>query len=89
MKYLAIAVAASALSLAACTSSNNDTADNADLNQPVAEDLNQSAMDAANDADTANSEALSDQMNQLNGTAPATDNTMSASDAQEQNVAGM
>ena len=84
MKLLAIAVAASALSLAAC-SSNDDAVENADLNQPAMEDLNQSASDAANDA---NAESLGDQMNQLNSTAP-TENTQSPSDAQEQNVAGM
>ena len=89
MKLLVIAVAASALTLAACSSGNNDDAvENADLNQPAEEDLNQAAMDAANDAANAEAEALSDQMNQLNNTAPA-ENTMTASDAQEQNVAGM
>lgn len=85
MKLLAIAVAASALSLAACSSSNSDAVENADLNQPAMEDLNQAASDAASDA---NAESLGDQMNQLNSTAPA-ENTQSPSDAQEQNVAGM
>ena len=76
--------------VAACTSgTNEDAVENADLNQPAAEDLDQAAMDAANDAANAEAEALSDQMNQLNSTAPAAENTMTASDAQEQNVAGM
>jgi hypothetical protein len=88
MKFLAIALTASALGLAACSSGNDDAVENADLNQP-AEDLNQAAMDAANDAANADAEALGDQMNQLNSTAPAADNSLSPSDAQEQNVAGM
>jgi len=90
MKYLSIAIAASALSLAACSSgTNEDAVENADLNQPAEEDLNQAAMDAANDAANAEAEALADQMNQLNNAAPAADNTMTPSDAREQNVAGM
>lgn len=89
MKTLALALASSALALAACSSGNDDAVDNADLNQPVAEDLNQAASDAANAAANAQAEALGDQMNQLNAADAATDNAVNPDDAQEQNVAGM
>jgi hypothetical protein len=73
-----------ALALSACSSGGD--ADNAAMNEPSVEELNQSASDAANDAEAA---SLGDQLNELeNAPAPA-DNTVDPSDAQEQNVAGM
>ena len=87
MKRLAFAVAgAAALTLAGCNSSNQDQVNNVELNQPTADELNQAASDAANDAANAEAAALGEQEKQLQAN---TDNTTDASDAQEQNVAGM
>jgi len=77
-----------AIGLSACNSSNQDTVNNAELNQP-ATDLNALSNDAANDA---NSEAatLGNQQAELNAeNAAAQDNTTNPSDAQEQNVDAM
>src|SRR5689334_19465032 len=77
-----------ALGLAACNSSNQDTVNNAELNQP-ASDLNALSSDAANDA-AANSATLGNQQAELNAeNAAAEDNTTNPSDAQEQNVDAM
>ena len=84
MNKLIFALAGATLALSAC--SGGGDADNAATNEPSVEDLNQAASDAANDAEAA---ALGDQLNELeNAPAPA-DNIADASDAQEQNVAGM
>ena len=85
MNKLIIALAGAGLTLSACSSGGD--ADNAAMNEPSVEELNQSASDAANDAEAA---ALGDQLNELENTpAPATENVADSSDAQEQNVAGM
>ena len=87
MKKLVFALAGAALALSACNSGDEAT-DNGTLNAASTEDLNQAASDAANAAE-AEAAALGDQLNQLEN-APATSGTEeSASDAQEQNVAGM
>ena len=84
MNKLIFALGGATLVLAACSSGGD--ADNAAMNEPSVEELNQAASDAANDAEAA---ALGDQLNELeNAPAPA-DNVADASDAQEQNVAGM
>jgi hypothetical protein len=84
MNKLIIALAGTTLGLAACSSGGD--ADNAAMNEPSVEELNQAASDAANDAEAA---ALGDQLNELeNAPAPA-DNAVNPDDAQEQNVAGM
>jgi hypothetical protein len=84
MNKLIFAVAGATLALSACSSGGD--ADNAAMNEPSVEQLDQSASDAANDAEAA---ALGDQLNELeNAPAPA-DNAVNPSDAQEQNVAGM
>lgn len=84
MNKLILALAGATLGLTACSSGGD--ADNAAMNEPSVEELNQSASDAANDAEAA---ALGDQLNELeNAPAPA-DNAVDPSDAQEQNVAGM
>ncbi len=88
MRKLVIALAATAsLSLAACSGSNQDAVENAELNQPAA-DLNAMSLDAANDAANAEAEALGTQQQQLEE-APAADNTANPADADEQNVTGM
>jgi hypothetical protein len=76
-----------ALTLGACHNSNQDAVQNAELNQPNADELNQLSSDAANDA--ANSATLGNQQNQLEQNAAADTNTVNPTDAQEQNVSGM
>lgn len=89
MKKLGFAVTvAAAATLAACSSSNQDQVNNAELNQPSAE-LNDLSTNAANDA-AAESAALGNQAAQLNSeNAAASDNVTNPDDAQEQNVSGM
>jgi hypothetical protein len=89
MKRLVFAFAgAAALSLAACSGNNQDQVNNAEMNQPSADELNQAAMDAANDAANAEAAALGAQQNALENQSTA-DNAANPSDAQEQNVSGM
>lgn len=89
MRKLVIALIATAsLSIAACGSNNQDAIENAELNQPAADDLNAISLDAANDAANAEAEALGTQAQQLEQ-APADDNTTNPADADEQNVTGM
>ena len=89
MKSIAFAlIGAASVSLAGCNFTNQDTVDNAEMNQPAPE-LNGLANDAANDAN-AEAPALGSQEDQLNDTnAAAEDNATNPSDDQEQNVAGM
>ena len=89
MKSIAFAlIGAASVSLAGCNFTNQDTVDNAEMNQPAPE-LNSLANDAANDAN-AEAAALGSQEDQLNDTnAAAEDNATNPSDDQEQNVAGM
>jgi hypothetical protein len=88
MKRLVFAFAgAAALSLAGCSGNNQDQVNNAEMNQPSADELNQAAMDAANDAANAEAAALGAQQNALDNI--STDNAENPSDAQEQNVSGM
>ena len=86
MKRLAFALTgAAALALSAC-GGNQDQVNNAELNQPSPDELNelsnQAAMDAANEA-----AALGNQEAQLNEAPP--EDTTSPTDEQEQNVSGM
>lgn len=90
MKKLVFALTATAvLSLAACSGDNQDALDNAEMNQPSADDLNAMSMDAANDAANAEAEALGTQAQQLEQAAPAEDNNTNPTDEDEQNVSGM
>lgn len=87
MKRLVFLVAgAAALSLAACNRNNQDQVQNAELNQPAADQLNELSSEAANDAANAEAAALANQQQQQNA---VEDNTVNPSDAQEQNVSGM
>lgn len=74
---------AAVLTLAACSSNNQDTVENAEMNQP-ASDLNALSTDAANDAEAT---ALGTQEQQLENT--DADNTVNPEDSDEQNVSGM
>jgi len=84
MNKVIFAIAGATLALSACSSGGD--ADNAAMNEPSVEELNQAASDAANDAEAA---ALGDQLNQLENTPAPADPAVDPSDAQEQNVAGM
>lgn len=89
MTRLTFAIAGAAaltLSLAGCTSSDEDTLNTAEVNM-ANEDLNAMADDAAADAANAEAVALGTQEQQLEqeNAAAAT----SPTDADEQNVAGM
>ena len=87
MKRLAFAIGgAAALALAGCSGSNQDAVNNAELNQPAAEDLNGLANDAAANAED---QALGNQqqLNEQNAAAP--ENGPNPSEAEEKNVDAM
>ena len=86
-KLVFIVTGIAAFGLAACSSNNQDAVNNAELNQPQADNLNELSTSAANDAEAA---ALGNQQAELNSeNAAAADNTTNPTDAQEQNVSGM
>ena len=88
MKRLTIAVlGAATLTLGACGSNNQDQVDNAVMNQPNAEQLNELSNDAANDA--ANAPVVAPLNNADENAAAPVDNTVNPTDAEEQNVSGM
>lgn len=89
MKTLAfVTIATAALALAGCNRGNEDAVQNAEVNQPAAEQLNelanQAAMDAANAQAAANSAQTA--ANEANAVA---DNAVNPQEADEQNVSGM
>ena len=92
MKKLAFVIGGAALmALSACSGNNDDAVNNAELNQPAAEDLNALANAAAMNAEDA---ALGNQQQQLedqnaSATVNTTANTTETTDADEQNVSGM
>jgi hypothetical protein len=80
-----VTVGTAALALAACNKGNQDAVQNAEINQPDADqmnELNQAAMDAANDAAAANAA-------NANATNAVADNAVNPREADEQNVSGM
>lgn len=89
MKKLAFVLAGSAvLALTACNNKNDDAVNNAELNQPAADDLNATANDAAMNADNmslGNEQKVEDQ----NASAPVTNNVADPVESDEQNVSGM
>jgi hypothetical protein len=86
MKRLVFVIGgAASLALAGCSGGNEDQVNNAELNQPSAEDLNALANDAAVNAED---QALGNQQQQLEDE-NALDNGKNPSEAQEQNVSGM
>lgn len=87
-KFVFIVTGIAALGLAGCSRNNQDLVNNAEVNQPAAEDLNQMSMDAANSAN-AEAAALGNQQAQLNSENAAADDTTNPTDEQEQNVSGM
>jgi hypothetical protein len=89
MKRLAFAIGTAAiLALGACSGGNEDAVNNAELNQPSADDLNALSNEAAMDA--ANSEAAAlGNASTVDENAAAQDNATNPTDAEEQNVSGM
>ena len=90
MKKLAFALVGTAcLGLAACNNSNQDAVQNAEMNQPNADQLNEIANQAAMDAANSEAAALNAQKQALNEQNAAVDNTVNPQEADEQNVSGM
>jgi hypothetical protein len=90
MKRLAFAiVGTAALTLAACNSNNQDAVQNAEINQPDADQLNELANQAAMDAANAQAAAQNAQEQAVNEQNAAVDNVTNPTDAEEQNVSGM
>ena len=89
MKKLAfVIVGAASLGLAACGSSDQDVVQNAELNQPNADQLNELSNQAAMDANAeAAALARQQQLNEENAAARA--NVVNPKEADEQNVSGM
>ncbi|HWI87957.1 MAG TPA: hypothetical protein VNS11_01755 [Sphingomicrobium sp.] len=86
-KLVFVVTGITAFGLVACSSNNQDAVNNAELNQPQADNLNELSTSAANDAEAA---ALGNQQAELNAeNAAAEDNVTNPTDAQEQNVSGM
>jgi hypothetical protein len=89
MKKLAfVAIGTAALALAACQKDNQDAVQNAEINQPQAEQLNDLANQAAEDAANAQ-EAANSAKNAANEANAVADNTVNPQEADEQNVSGM
>jgi hypothetical protein len=89
MKRLAfVVISTAALALGACNRGNEDTVQNAELNQPSADQLNELANQAALDAANAQA-AASDAQNAASELNAAADNTVNPREADEQNVSAM
>ena len=90
MKRLAFVTLGSAvLALAGCNNSNQDAVQNAELNQPNAEQLNDLADQAAMDAANAQAQAEANIHNQVQQENAAVENVTNPAEADEQNVSGM
>lgn len=88
MKKLVFTIGgAAALALSACSGNNEDAVNNAELNQPAAEDLNALANDAAANAEDTALGTNEAQPTDENAAAPV--DTTDPTDADEQNVSGM
>jgi len=88
MKRLVFALVGTAsLVLAGCNRGNEDQVNNAELNQPSADQLNELANQAAMDA--ANAEAAALAARQAAENAAEAANGTNPTDADEQNVSGM
>ena len=89
MKKLAFAcVGTAVLALSACNNGNQDAVQNAELNQPAPDQLNELANQAAMDAANAQAAANNAQNAAIELNAAA-DNTTNPREADEQNVSGM
>jgi hypothetical protein len=83
-----VVVGAAFFALAACNRGNEDAVQNAELNQPAVEQLNELANQAAMDAANAQAAANSAQ-NAANEANAAAENVTNPQEADEQNVSGM
>ena len=87
MKRLVFVIGgAAALALGGCNNSNQDAVNNAELNQPAADDLNALANDAAANAEDQN---LANQQQQLDQNAAADENGSIPTEDQEKNIDAM
>ena len=87
MKRLVFVIGgAAALALAGCSGNNQDAVNNAELNQPAADDLNALANDAAANAEDQN---LANQQQQLDQNAAADENGSNPTEDQEKNIDAM
>jgi hypothetical protein len=87
MKRLVFVIGgAAALAHGGCNNSNQDAVNNAELNQPAAEDLNALANDAAANAEDQN---LANQQQQLDQNAAADENGSNPTEDQEKNIDAM
>lgn len=87
MKRLVFVIGgAAALALGGCNKSNQDAVNNAELNQPAADDLNALANDAAANAEDQN---LANQQQQLDQNAAADENGSNPTEDQEKNIDAM
>jgi hypothetical protein len=87
MKRLVFVIGgAAALALGGCNNSNQDAVNNAELNQPAAEDLNALANDAAANTEDQN---LANQQQQLDQNAAADENGSNPTEDQEKNIDAM
>jgi hypothetical protein len=85
-KLVFVTLGAASLALVACHRGNDDAVQNAELNQPDAEQLNDLSNAAAMDANA----GAANQANTLQDeNAAALDNTTNPKEADEQNVSGM
>ena len=90
MKSLAfVTLGTASLTLAACNNNNQDAVQNAQLNQPSAEQLNDLAAQAAMDAANAQAQAQAKVQNQVQQENAAVENVSNPAEADEQNVSGM
>ena len=90
MKMLGFAIVGlAALTVAACNSNNQDSVQNAEMNQPTSDELNEAANEAALDAANSEAQALGAQEQQLQQENAALDDAVNPQEADEQNVSGM
>ncbi len=90
MKRLAfVTIGAAVLALGACNKGSEDTVQNAELNQPAAEQLNDLANQAAMDAANEQAAAQNNIANEVHEQNAVIENVTNPTDAEQQNVAGM
>ena len=90
MKRLAfVAIGAAVLALGACNKGSEDTVQNAELNQPAPEQLNDLANQAAMDAANEQAAALNATANDVKEQNVTVENVTNPTDEEQQNVAGM
>jgi hypothetical protein len=84
-----VMIGAAVLVLGACNKGSEDTVQNAELNQPAAEQLNEHANQAAMDAANEQAAAQDNIANDVHEQNAVTENVTNPTDAEQQNVAGM